>query len=89
MRSIFQARTTRRGPQRQRIELDAAYISVYISKVGKTKLTGKLMHLEPEKAAMLEELARETGIKQSVLMREAIDALLIKHKLLKAPKRKP
>jgi predicted transcriptional regulator len=57
--------------------------------VGKTKLTGKLMHLEPDRAQLLEELARKTGIKQSVLMREAIDALLTKHKMLKPGRRRP
>jgi predicted transcriptional regulator len=44
--------------------------------MGKTKLTGKLVHLDPQRAAMLEELARKSGIKQSVLMRAAIEALL-------------
>ena len=57
--------------------------------MGKTKLTGKLMHLEPEKARLLEELARKTGVKQSVLMREAIDALLKRHKMLKPARRRP
>jgi hypothetical protein len=55
--------------------------------VGKTKLTGKLLHLEPEKAKLLEQLARKSGVKQSVLMREAVDDLLLKHKMV--PKRKP
>jgi hypothetical protein len=47
--------------------------------MGKTKLTGKLMHLEPEKAKMLEKLAKQSGVQQSVLMRSAIDSLLEKH----------
>jgi hypothetical protein len=47
--------------------------------MGKTKLTGKLVHLDPERATMLEELARKSGIKQSVLMRSAIDNLLRKN----------
>jgi predicted transcriptional regulator len=44
--------------------------------VGKTKLTGKLVHLDPERAADLEDLAQKSGVKQSVLMRSAIEALL-------------
>ncbi len=47
------------------------------------------MHLEPEKAKELDALAKRLGIKRSVLLREAIDDLLAKHKKLKAPKRKP
>ena len=56
---------------------------------GATLLTGILMHLEPEKAKELDALAKRLGIKRSVLLREAIDDLLAKHKKLKAPKRKP
>jgi len=37
------------------------------------------MHLEPKKAALLAELAKETRIMQSVLMREAVDDLLTKY----------
>lgn len=47
--------------------------------MGKTKLTGKLLHLEPELAEMLEDLTRKSGIRQSTLMRSAIDMLLEKH----------
>ena len=54
---------------------------------GKTKLTGKLMHLDPEKAEALERLAAQSGRKQSELMRDAIDLLLAKHKV-KVPKPK-
>ena len=56
--------------------------------MGKTKLTGKLMHLDPHKALMLEVLARKSGVRQSVLMREAIDDLLLKYKVSR-PIRKP
>jgi hypothetical protein len=45
------------------------------------------MHLEPEKAKLLEQLAQRSGVKQSVLMREAVDDLLVKYKI--ASKRKP
>ena len=51
--------------------------------MGTTKLTPKLMHLNPKKAAALAALAKETRILQSVLMREAIDDLLTKYGKLK------
>jgi len=58
--------------------------------VGKTKLTAKLFLLEPAKANMLAELAEETGILQSVLVRKAIDQLLVRYgKMPAASKRKP
>lgn len=47
--------------------------------VGKTTLTGKLMHLEPKNAEMLARLARISCRTQSSLMREAIDDLLLKY----------
>jgi hypothetical protein len=50
----------------------------------------KLFLLEPEKAALLAELAEETGVLQSVLVRKAIDQLLVRYgKLPAARKRKP
>jgi hypothetical protein len=57
--------------------------------VGKTKLTQKLFLLEPEKARLLAELAKETGILQSVLARKAIDQLLVRYGKLEAKKRRP
>jgi hypothetical protein len=58
--------------------------------VGKTKLAAKLFLLDPEKARLLAELAEETGVLQSVLVRKAIDQLLVRYgKLPAARKRKP
>src|ERR1043166_9574489 len=37
------------------------------------------LYLEPDKAALLDELAAETRIPKAVLLREAIDDLLAKH----------
>lgn len=54
-----------------------------------TKRTGQLLHLDQDKVDLLNELAAETRIAKSVLMREAIDDLLVKYKKLKVPKRKP
>jgi predicted transcriptional regulator len=44
--------------------------------MGKTKLTGKLVHLEPGLAKVLEKMAKERDMKQSTLMRTAIDEYL-------------
>ena len=47
------------------------------------------LYLEPEKAKLLDELAAQTRIAKAVLLREAVDDLLVKYKKLKVPKRKP
>ena len=56
--------------------------------VGKTKKHQQLILLDPEKAALLARLARDSRIPRQALLREAVDDLLKKYKLLK-PKRKP
>ena len=50
------------------------------------KLTAQPIYLEPEKAALLNELASRTRIPKAVLLREAVDDLLIKHGVEKGPK---
>jgi hypothetical protein len=47
------------------------------------------LYLEQDRAVLLDELSAETRIAKAVLLREAVDDLLVKHKKLKAPKRKP
>ena len=47
------------------------------------KLQLQSLYLEPQKAALLDFLAGETRIPKAVLLREAVDDLLIKHKKLK------
>jgi predicted DNA-binding protein len=46
------------------------------------------LYLEPEKALLLDQLAAETRIPKAVLLREAVDDLLVKYRKLKAPKPK-
>ena len=55
----------------------------------KTKRIKKLqsLYLEPAKSALLDELTEETRIAKAVLLREAVDDLLVKYKKLKLPKR--
>jgi hypothetical protein len=45
------------------------------------------IYLEPEKAALLGDLAATTRIPKAVLLREAVDDLLAKHGKLKKPAR--
>jgi predicted transcriptional regulator len=53
-----------------------------------TKRTAHLLHLDADRAKLLKELAAETRLQKSVLMRMAIDDLLVKHGKLKPPRRR-
>ncbi len=44
------------------------------------------LYLEPRKAELLDALAAETRVPKAVLLREAVDDLLVKHKKLKKTK---
>jgi predicted DNA-binding protein len=50
------------------------------------KLQLQSLYLEPNKAELLDALADETRIPKAVLLREAVDDLLIKHKKSKRAK---
>lgn len=52
------------------------------------KLHQQPIYLEPERAELLDELSAETRIPKAVLLREAVDDLLVKYKKLKVPKAK-
>jgi len=53
-----------------------------------TKRTAQLMHLDPDRVQLLKALAAERRVPKSVLMREAMEDLLIKYRKLKPPRRK-
>ena len=55
---------------------------------GDTKRHQQSIYLDDGKAVLLDRLASRTRLAKQVLLREAVDDLLEKHKLLK-PKRKP
>jgi hypothetical protein len=55
--------------------------------MGKTKRAIESLYLDHDKLELLKQLAIETGIPRSVLLRMAVDDLLRKHKILKPPKR--
>lgn len=57
--------------------------------MGKTKRSVEVAYLDQEKLDLLKKLATQTRIPRAVLVREAIDDLLVKHGLLKPPRRKP
>jgi hypothetical protein len=56
---------------------------------GKTLRTQVALYLDAEKIEMLERLKAKTGLTGQDLLRQALDALLVKHKLLKPTKRRP
>ena len=57
--------------------------------MGKTTKHQQALYLEHYKAALLDDLAKETKIPRAVLLRDAVDDLLVKYKKLKSSKRKP
>jgi hypothetical protein len=54
--------------------------------MGKTTKHQQLLLLDHDKAALLEELAGKTGTAKQVLLREAVEDLLVKHKMLRKPR---
>jgi hypothetical protein len=56
--------------------------------MGKTKRHTQPLYLDHEKAELLAQLSAQSRIPKAVLLREAVDDLLVKYRLLK-PKRKP
>ena len=55
--------------------------------MAKTTRAIESLYLDPEKLELLKRLAAETRIPRSVLLREAVDDLLVKHKMLRAPRK--
>jgi hypothetical protein len=56
--------------------------------MGPTTRHQQALYLDHEKAQLLDELSAETRIAKAVLLREAVDDLLVKHGKLKAAPRK-
>jgi predicted DNA-binding protein len=51
--------------------------------MGRTTKHQQALYLEHERAEQLDQLAVQTRIPKAVLLREAVDDLLVKHKVLK------
>jgi hypothetical protein len=64
-------------------------LSYILSRMSPRKLQMQTIYLEPDKAGLLDELSDSTRIPKAVLLREAVDDLLVKFKKLKASKRRP
>jgi hypothetical protein len=56
--------------------------------MGPTTRHQQALYLDHEKAQLLDELTAETRIAKAVLLREAVDDLLVKHRKVKATARK-
>ena len=56
--------------------------------MGKTKRHQQAIYLDHDKAALLDRLAVDSRVPKQAYLREAVDDLLTKYKVLK-PKRKP
>ena len=54
--------------------------------MGKTKRHQQAIYLDRDKAMLLDKLAEQTRLAKQVLLRDAVDLLLEKHKMLKPPK---
>ena len=68
--------------------LDNELLVADTSYMGRTKRSVEVAYLDPDKHALLKRLAAGTRIPKTVLVREAIDDLLVKYGVLKTPKRK-
>lgn len=55
--------------------------------MGRTTRNAQPIYLDSDKADLLNELSAETRIAKAVLLREAVDDLLVKYRKLKAPRR--
>jgi predicted DNA-binding protein len=55
---------------------------------GKSKRHQQAIYLDHDKAALLGKLAKHTRVPKQEYLREAVDDLLVKHKVLKVPRRK-
>jgi hypothetical protein len=55
---------------------------------GKTRRTQVALYLDDEKIKLLNQLKAKTGLDGQVLLRRALDALLVRHGLLEPIKRR-
>jgi hypothetical protein len=60
-----------------------------VASMGKTKRTIETLYLDQDKLDLLKQLAEKKRIPRAALLREGLDDLLVKYKVLKVPKRKP
>ncbi len=51
--------------------------------MGKTKRAVESLYIDPDKLELLKQVSSKTRIPRSVLLREAVDDLLVKYKAMK------
>jgi hypothetical protein len=70
------------------VRLHSSLLEATINDMGKTIRTQQSIYLDDDRAELLDTLSASTRIAKQVLLREAVDDLLVKHKLLKPPRGK-
>ena len=67
--------------------LDLNYEGLIVADMGKTLRKAEMLYVDPDRLELLVQLARQMSIPRSVLWRQALDDLLIKHGVLEAKQR--
>ena len=67
--------------------LDLNYEALIVADMGKTLRKAEMLYVDPDRLELLVQLAKQMSIPRSVLWRQALDDLLIKHGALEAKKR--
>jgi hypothetical protein len=67
--------------------LDLDYEGLIVADMGKTLRKAEMLYVDPDRLELLVQLARQMSIPRSVLWRQALEDLLIKHGTLKAKQR--
>jgi Ribbon-helix-helix domain len=67
--------------------LDLNYEELIVADMGKTLRKAEMLYVDPDRLELLVQLARQMSIPRSVLWRQALDDLLIKHGALEAKQR--
>jgi hypothetical protein len=56
--------------------------------MGRTHRKQVALYLDADRVELLQQLAKSSGLTQQDLLRKAVDALLVRHRLLKVTKRR-
>ena len=67
--------------------LDLNHERLIVADMGKTLRKAEMLYVDPDRLELLVQLAKQMSIPRSVLWRQALDDLLIKHGALEAKQR--
>ena len=67
--------------------LDLDYEGLIVADMGKTLRKAEMLYVDPDRLELLVQLAKQMSIPRSVLWRQALDDLLVKHGALEAKQR--